>query len=130
MPNAPSVDIALFLEEQGIEPVYVSREPPQPDDAITIYDAVAGGQVELIRQGQLERPGIQVRVRGRNYEALYALQENIRDIICATSEFINGRTRYYCPQATTHILYLGRDDNDRFLLTANFTFYRHSLGGT
>ncbi len=121
-------DIALFLEAAGITPVYVSREPPTPDEVVTVYETPAGGQVELIREGQLERPGLQVRVRTRDYDAGYALHLAIRAIICETSEFRTTNTRYYCPQATTTVLYLGRDDNDRFLLTANFSFYRHQLG--
>lgn len=134
--NSPAHDLVLWLVDQGELPAFggdldwaghVQREPVEPDNVVTLYDT-GGAEVELPREGQLERPSFQIRVRGRSYQDCYNRQRSIRETLVENTTFLSDEFRYFTPLPTSDILDIGRDDNDRFRLTANYSIYRHQRG--
>lgn len=128
-------DIALYLEAQGFGTfagttswaINVSREPNSPDDAITVYDTGGG---EALPDITLYEPTIQVRVRSQSYTDAYAKAEAIRDLLILPTTRTLGAssdTFYIGIWLQSDILSIGRDDNDRHLLTTNYRIQRQPL---
>lgn len=99
-----------------------SREPASPDMAVTIYDT--GGSEPDTDALDLLNPTFQVRVRGpktaQGYADAYAKQEVIRDLLILPAPVVQGTAHFIGIAMTSDILSIGRDDNDRHLLTANY----------
>lgn len=129
--NSVSEDIKDILElsASGLTltfatDLFVSKEPDTPDAAVTIYDGV-GGPPDV--QHRLDYPGVQVRIRGaRNngYAAAYSLAEDIKLVLNGYAGKIINSTTYVLIRATTDILFLGYDDNDRPMFVINFDIIR------
>ncbi len=125
MTGTPAHHIAQRLQSLGIGVIAassgwslaVSREPAAPVTAVTVYDT-GGGPIDTDDQ-DMESPTFQVRVRSADYVAAYEKQVEIREAMIRAA-FMAGGRRYFSVAATSGILALGRDDNDRFLLTQNF----------
>jgi hypothetical protein len=124
---SPAHLIALYLAAQGAGvfaadtgwSINAGGEPPSPDTAITIYDT--GGASPDTDEQDLLRPAFQVRVRAASYPAAYAKQEAIRDLlILPQGDLVQGTARFIGVFATSDILAIGRDETDRYLLTANY----------
>ena len=132
--NSPAHDLALYLETQSVGTfggssgwsINVSREPELPDTAITLYDTGGPGPTDD-DQDQWEST-VQVRVRSRDYAAAFAKHEAIRDLFVLPAPIIGETTRFSGITMTSDILALGRDDNDRHLLTANYQVLRSAIG--
>jgi hypothetical protein len=84
--NAPSVDIRdMLLAESDFEGVFannffIGKEPASPDNIITIFDAYASTPqltMEGIANSSYEKHSLQIRVRNRDYEAGYAVINEI-----------------------------------------------------
>lgn len=125
-------EIMQYLADNGVGAIAatsgwslgVSREIERPDTAITLYDTGGGEPNPDI---ELYESTFQVRVRGRDYLAAYDKQQEIRDLlILPTVRQLgeNGLTRYIGIWMQSDILNIGRDDNDRILLTANYRVQR------
>jgi hypothetical protein len=60
-------------------PVFVGHLPDMPDIAACIYDTPGYNEGRLMETGfRVYKPGIQVRVRGKAYEATYAILDAVR----------------------------------------------------
>lgn len=125
--STPAHDIGLYLATPEFAigtfagaaawSINVGQEPASPPEAVTVYDTGGGAPIPDI---ELREPTIQVRVRGPNYLAAQAKAEAIfAQLTQPTTREIEG-SRYIGIWATSDILALGRDDNDRYLFTANF----------
>ncbi len=123
--NPPSLDIANRIEFMAIESqCYVSEEPAEPNNCVTIYDT---GGSDPILVGEFFAPTIQIRVRNLVYQDAYAKQLSMIEALCIPEEFeING-SRYVGVWQQGDIISLGRDENNRYLLTCNFRIERHQL---
>jgi hypothetical protein len=127
--RSPARDTAAYLVTQGVTgafggasgfPVYVGREPLEPVDVVTCYDT-GGGAGALI---DLRRPTVQVRVRAADYDAGWQK-------INAIFEALSAPTMVAVPDATilvwaqaSDVSFIGRDDKDRPIFTANFEVLR------
>lgn len=131
-------ELARYLEEQGIGifggdadwSIHVDREPLSPESVVTLYDT--GGPPELVLEPEIRQPTIQVRVRGRTYAEAYEMQERISRILTQPGEQDAyereiGGSRYLSIVRTSDIMSIGRDDNDRVRLTANYQTMRQPL---
>lgn len=127
-------DIAEYLATVGIGTlagasnsgfgIYIGREPETPNDVITVFDT--GGQ-EAFADIELYTPTILVRVRADDYEDAYEKHGEIRDaLIIPTARYlgVNHETRYIGIWMASDIFTLGRDGNDRILMTANYRIQR------
>lgn len=123
---SPAHELALYLQSEGVgtfgQDIHVSREPVSPGNVVTLYDT--GGSAPANYDIELRQPTIQVRVRDVSYPAAQAKQEQIFGILNdIKTQAIEGST-YLGVWMTTDILSIGRDDNDRHLLTANYQVQR------
>ncbi|MCW5678455.1 MAG: hypothetical protein KIT65_10975 [Xanthobacteraceae bacterium] len=130
---SPAHLLALYLAQNGVGTfggsakwsISVSREPVDPPEAVTIYDT--GGDGPDTDELDLLGPTIQVRVRGPNYAEAYAKQEEIRDLlildqpVIVTPEGATVPAEFIGIVMQSDILAIGRDENDRHLLTANYS---------
>ena len=123
-------ELALYLATEGVGAfggsgdwgLHVSREPFAPDNVITLYDT--GGGPAPNYNLQLREPTIQVRTRSISYASGFAKQESIFALLNAIkTQQISGRS-YIGVWIIGEILSIGRDDNDRHLLTANYRIQR------
>lgn len=138
--SSPAREIADYLAALGITgdfggdadwSVHVSREPANPPNVVTIYDT-GGADPEVFT---LERPGIQVRVRSQDYEAAWEQHRAIRQALLLPEaeasgqplERVMGAGRYVQIAPVADILSIGRDDNDRHILVANYLATRQQL---
>lgn len=128
--KSPSHDLALYLDSLGIGTfagtvgwsINVSREPVAPVDAITIYDT--GGLEADTDELDLMQPTFQVRVRSLNFPNAYAKHEAIRDALILPGRLVTADSAYVAVNMNTDIIDLGRDDNDRHILVANYRAIR------
>lgn len=132
--NSPAHDIALYLDDMGVGvfgsasgwAIAVGAEPATPDDAITIYDT--GGEDPDTDELDVDRTAIQVRVRSASYTGAYAKQDEIKDILILTQP-IAADTSLLRVMMTSDIMSLGRDDNNRHVLTSNYRTRRARTAG-
>jgi hypothetical protein len=128
--QTPAYDIALYLESIGIgvfaDTLHVSREPAGPDDVVTLYDT--GGTPLLTDHDELREHTIQIRVRSTEYLDGYQKQQDIFEAFLGFLPVDIGDYNYPGLWATTDILPIGRDDNDRFLFTCNYRALRQPTG--
>lgn len=128
--KSPAHDLALFLAAQGVGQfgsqsiwsINVSREPASPDGTITLYDT--GGEGPDTDELDLLRGTIQVRVRSLDFPAAYTKHEEIRDLLILSQPINTGESIFIGIFMTSDILSVGRDDNDRHILTANYRALR------
>lgn len=139
----PAVEIAQFLADEGVGErggsgrwsIHVSREPTSPDDVVTLYDT--GGPPPVAIDVNLRAHTIQVRVRSKDYVEGAETQNSIFTLLAQPDAVVDGlplersigEHRYTGMWLTSEIMYIGRDDNDRFLFTANYEVHRQPLEG-
>lgn len=134
--KAPAHALALFLEAEGLGTfagdsgwsINAGEEPASPDDTITIYDTPGR---EPLLYGEPDtganatyRPAVQVRVRSYDYPGAYDQQEAIRALFHKQTGVDIDNTRVVGIWLTSDIQSLGRDDNNRYRLTANYRLTR------
>lgn len=129
--NAVSHEIATKLDAEGVGVlgattgwrIQANREPTEPDDVLTVYDT--GGSAPALFDEELRTPSIQIRTRSHDYDAAYGKQQEAFGVLNAiVNETIEG-FRYLGVWMTSDIIAIGRDENDRFLLTSNYQVERH-----
>lgn len=111
---------ALLLSDGVVTPMYINKEPADPIECLTIYDT--GGDPSNPKY-ILDYPTIQIRSRAADYDTCF---QNIQECF----EFLNGRpsetvntTRFTGIMATTGLLSLGQDSNQKYLYTTNFRLF-------
>jgi len=132
-------ELAHYLEDRGIGlfggnadwSIHIDREPFAPDRVVTLYDT--GGSANVSIDPEIRNPTFQVRVRGLTFGEAYEMQERISQILTqpgsdhASFERVIGGHVYLLIVRTSDILSLGRDENDRIRLTANYQAMRQQL---
>lgn len=87
------------------------------DNVITVYGTGGDGP----DTDELDpRPTFQVRTRSVSFADGQDKQEEIRDLLILTQPFVTEHSTFVGIVATGDILPIGKDDNGRFLLTANY----------
>jgi len=73
-----------------------------------------------------ERPHIQVKIRGAKggYDDAYATAHAIKRLVHGTANTTINGTRYVVIAVLGDVMSIGDDDNNRPLLTVNFTIHR------
>lgn len=124
--NPPSVDIKDIIVSVtslvfGTD-IFISTMPGEPDNCVCLYDTGGFSQ----EQYGYEKPTIQIRVRNKSYLNGYNQARDLKYLI-STGDYnnsdING-TRYILIKNSSDILYLGKDENNRFQFTINFQIHR------
>lgn len=128
--ESPANDVARYLAAQGIGTfagtsdwgVYAHVEPESPNNCITVYDT--GGSGPDTDEQDLGQPEFQVRVRCVEYSDGYAKQVAIRDLLILGGPITMASSTFVLVDMTSDVIPLGRDDSNRFLLTANYRTIR------
>ena len=128
--KSPAVDISaiLVLSSSALSLVegtdlFISREPTSPNAVVTIFDT--GGLEPASSTEKNEFPTIQVRVRGASdYETAYSLMDDIKNVLHKFANQTVNSTLYQGIWASSDIIPLGYDENDRPTLTLNFRIHR------
>lgn len=127
--KSPAHDTALFIAAladfetfAGSDDwsVYVGREPLEPENVVTCYDT-GGTTGPLV---DLRHPTVQVRVRSTSYDAgwqkINAAYEAL--VVPVNTPVTDGTILGWV--ASGDVAFIGRDDKDRALFTANFELMR------
>jgi len=130
--RSPAHDIAIYLTALGVGTfggvaawsINVGAEPETPDEAVTVYDTGGNAPMPDI---ELRDTTLQVRVRGPVYADAYEKANEIYGFLTQETTREIGEARYIGIWATSDIGAIGRDDNNRFLFTANFRIERQPL---
>lgn len=104
--------------------IAVGMEPKSPDEAITLYDT---GGAPYFADAYLSTPTIQVRVRTRKYQDGYDKHEDILAILSGIQNQQIGDSYLLGVWLTSDVMAIGRDDNDRFIFTANYRIERQPI---
>ncbi len=132
--KTPAHETATYLTAQGVTAAvggsaqwsaYIGREPLTPDDVVTCYDT--GGPVGPLID--LRRPSVQVRVRSDDYDAGWQkINEAHETLVAATRTAVtDGFVLGWF--ASSDVTFIGRDDMDRPIFTANFEMLRDGAAG-
>jgi len=105
--------------------VYAHKEPETPDRVVTVYET--GGSGLDTDEMDLDNVGFQVRARGRTYAEAYAKQETAMNLLLLPGRVVTANSSYLSIDMTSTITPIGRDDNKRFLLTANYRAIRERV---
>lgn len=123
--KSPAHMVALRLVELGLGvfgsthgwSVNVSREPVLPDQCVTVYDT--GGPQHDTDELDISYPTFQVRVRASAYPDAYAKAQAVRTALMGKT-FSSEGVVFEDVAVATDIADLGKDDQNRSLLTVNF----------
>lgn len=125
VPEQPAVRMRtaddMVLQSHEMWPVFVGTRPPDPSNAVTVYDT-GGNQANA--DVPLYDPTIQISVRSVEYFAGYDKASEIRDaLILPTSCTLSGwfYTGFWL---ISDVAKIGRDDNNRELFTFNLRAMR------
>lgn len=124
--RSPADDIAHYLETAGVGAlaattgwaIAIAAEPPDPDNVVTIYDT-AGGEPDT-DQLDIFTPGVQVRVRCKDYIQAYQKQKDIRALLTLPHNLSMATSVFTTINMTSDVASLGRDTNARFILVSNY----------
>lgn len=104
--------------------IAVAMEPEKPVKMITLYDT--GGQGPDTAEMDLDRCEFQVRVRALNYVEAFVKMRAVRSFLLSAIPITTvEQVAYKGIYVTSDILSVGKDDNDRFILTCNFRTLSH-----
>lgn len=141
--SSPATELADYMAANGIGlrggdtqfSIHVSREPINPDDVITLYDT--GGDAPVAISDELRSRTIQVRIRtvAAGYVAAMAKHQQIFELLAQpaiedTADPIErniGAHRYTGIWLVGEITPIGRDENDRHLIVANYDTHLQPL---
>jgi len=129
--NPVSEDIIDYMESSagGLDftagtDIFIGVMPDSPDNCVCIIDA--GGYAPQPNYTYL-RPSFQVSVRGsrQGYQDAWDDAQTIRDALHGVAGETINSTYYSQILATSDIMFVGNDDNDRPLFIINFEAHRY-----
>lgn len=130
--NPVAYDIAMILDTEGVgtfaTDIFVSKEPNDPDNCITIYSTggIPNQCLDLAENDEICY--FQVRVRNNNYLTCYSvltsIQAEIQKAKYKTVTDSNGTT-YYSIWSTTTPIDLQRDTTNRCIVVQNYACLRY-----
>ena len=127
--NPPSEDICDILEQSSVRAgtfgtdLFISKMPSSPDACVCVYDT--GGEPPTLPYSYF-KPTIQVRVRGiiSGYQSAWDKAKEVMDALHGVSNETWNGSRYIMIACMSDIIFVGYDDNNRPLLSMNFTIHR------
>lgn len=114
-------DIATYLQAGGVGTIgtdlFKGELPPDPDNCVAIYEYA--GQPPLVSVN-IDRPGLQVRVRNQGYAQARAKIEQVYLLLHALANTTLSGERYLIIRAVQSPFSMGRDSNNLLELVQNF----------
>lgn len=130
--NPPTEDIKDILVGQGFGTfqtnMFIGEFPSSPDYCVIISLSTGSNPgLSLDSADEWERPGIQVLVRGgaTGYNTANVNMYNIAKYLHRHAETING-ARYAYIEQMGDVIYIGKDESNRPIFSANFRIQRTS----
>lgn len=113
--------------DNGAWPVYTANEPDLPDNCITTFNTTGSVQGRLQMNGLfVEKPGVQVRVRGISHQIGFAKGKTIEFKLDTEvyRDVVNIGANQYLVHAVTrsaNLIFAGKDatSSKRFIFTLN-----------
>lgn len=131
--NSPSVDIKDMLEGESFleltlgTNLFISREPAEPDNCVTIFDTGGNPQMRLDSDTETthyEYQNVNIRVRNETYLAGWSLANSIMNQLHGRAQETWNDTLYTAIQCVSGPAAIGWDENNRILITLNFRLQR------
>jgi hypothetical protein len=130
--NSPAEDVSAILAlsssatglTEGTD-LFISREPSSPDVVVTVFDT--GGGEPASTDVKYEFPTVQVRARGTaitGYSGVYSTLDTVKGVLHKFKNQTINSTKYIGIWASSDIISLGYDSNERPILTLNFRIHR------
>jgi len=128
--DSPAEILRQALIDNGISiPIYVSSEPDLPDECLTIYDTAGLSEGRNMLDGEtIQRYGVQLRIRARNYKEGWNIATIIKEILeklhnqvlYIPRDFITSEYELcHCAEISTIIPLPPVDKSSRRLFTIN-----------
>ena len=129
IPDSPAAILrTYFLDKRIVSdqpgtrnfPVYLSTEPEEPENCITIYDQGLLEDGRLMEGELIEHPECSIRIRSKSYSEgwtqLNTIAKTIEDTVW---KILSIKSRRYRIQSITLVnrQSIGRDANDRSIFT-------------
>lgn len=121
--NPFSVDVKDMLDgDSNLEltfgtDLFVGTDPTEPDNVVGIFDT--SGWAPDVKHNY-ENPTVQVLVRNRSYVTGWTVAHDIMQFLHNKHEETWNGTRYLAIFAQSDVLFIGRDEHDRFMFSVNF----------
>jgi len=132
--NTFSLDAADLLVAAGVGAkagtadwaIFQNILPKDPDNCICITDVPSLKSIWALPLGstEIQRPTVEIRVRGFVYETVYTKIESIVAALAHKGRFTQGGTSYSDIYQQTPIHSQGQDENNRSRLAVSFTAIR------
>lgn len=129
--NPSSVDIkTIILTESTLgltfaSNLFIAKEPDSPDTCVTIFDTT--GFAPMLTSNAAERydyPGVQIRVRSRDYLEGWGLIKDINDLLHGRANEEWGNTMYTLIKCAGEPAAVGWDEKDRCVFSVNYNIQR------
>ena len=133
--NPASMDIKTLLAEESslgltfAENLFIGKEPPIPDDCVTIFDT-PGFSPDMPLKGQQEdgklycSPSVQIRVRDLDYVVGWTLVNDIKIFLHGINNIMINGVQYHSILCSGEPFFLNWDTGDRALFVVNFNIFR------
>ena len=128
--NAASQDIKDQLVTAGLgltfgTNLFIGREPPKPNNSVTIYDTSGfGPELTLDGNSGYEYPSIQIRIRNKTYQAGWTMAQTIKDTLHGLSMETINTTIYTVITCSSGPAFLDWDNEERVRFVINFNLQR------
>lgn len=99
--------------------IFIGDIPTSPDDCICLYE-YAGNAPEFAYGVNIDKPGLQVRVRNLSYFKCRQKIQDIQNILHGKRNIILNGTHYTSIHAVQGVTPLGKDENNRIEFVQNF----------
>jgi len=115
----PSKDLASLLDDALDWDVFYSKKPTTPDNLVICHDT---GGFPSNPRFLMDSPTVQIEIRGNKdeYDEAMGIAEEVHELLLGHSQVTINGTLYVGIWSMGRINDLGRDDNDRPLLSTNW----------
>jgi len=128
--NSAAADVMSYLSDNAVGTIgatsgwslNTSKEPATPDSTVTLYDT---GGFAADYDVNLYQPTIQIRVRGHNYQTVYAKADEIEALLIGPKSFTKN-SFYVGAWNPGGFESLGYDENDRAIIVMNINLMREA----
>jgi hypothetical protein len=132
--NVPALDIKDILEAESslaltfATDLFVGKEPPNPNNSVTIFDTPGRRPMLGISTGNdYFFPSVQVRVRNEDYTTGWNLINDIKEKLHGRANETWNGAYYALIECVIEPSLLGWDDNDRVWFVTTFDLQRRAV---
>lgn len=133
--NAPSFDICNMLENEssssetleglifGVN-LFISKEPAQPSDCVTIFDAAGATPVLTLSKDEYEYTSVQLRIRDTDYGNGWERSNKIAEVLQGRAHEVWNGCYYSLITIANGPFHYDWDENNRARFVINVNIQR------